>query len=115
MFEYTFEVLEIIRNPNDVMMIKTIKGKEGKYLAAWLTNGDVLQLTNPKSAFTYPFQPFAYLNQQLAQGYWENFEILWEDVAINKNYIENLFTVIVWNVQNVLIYMYILKIQSIIK
>ena len=88
MFEYTYEMLPVIQIPDNVVMIKTISDKYGKYLAAWLANGDVVQITKHKNVLTYPFQPFAYLNQQLGQGYWENFEILWDDIAINKNYVK---------------------------
>jgi len=88
-FEYNDISLSVIKNPDNVMMIKTMRDKSGSYLAAWLGNGDVLQLTKSKSFLTYPFEPLRVLTEQIGESYWQNFAWIDETVAINKKYLED--------------------------
>jgi hypothetical protein len=88
MFTYIEENLEKIKNPENVMMIKTMKGKLASYLGAYLKDGESLKITKPKNFMSYPFEPFAYLNWELGRYYWKDFSILWGEIAINKQYLE---------------------------
>ena len=88
MFLYIEENLEKIRNPEEVMMIRTMKGKVVSCLGAYLKNGEIIKLTKPKNFMTYPFAPFAYLNSKLERFYWNDFEILLGDFAINKKHLD---------------------------
>jgi len=89
MFEYINDNLEKIKNPNDVMMIKTIRGDVKNYLGAYLKSGELIRLTKSKGFMAYPFDPFYWLSSQVVgKWYLQNFEEISDHVAINKNYLE---------------------------
>lgn len=88
MFEYIEENLQEIKNPDNVIMIKTIKGSISGYLGAYLKDGEFIRLTKSKNFMTYPFEPLYWLTRIVGKFYWENFDQIFDNIAINKIYLQ---------------------------
>ena len=90
MFEYINENVEKIRDPENVMMIKTIKGKVNHYLGAYLKDGELIRLTKSKNFMAYPFEPIYWFSREVTGGfYWDDFSKIMDNVAINKKYLQS--------------------------
>ena len=90
-FNYIYENLEKIKNPNDVDIIKP--GPAGKGTALWarLNNGEAVQLTEPQGVMTFPFEPIYWLRTQLlGRFYFENFATVDNKLSINKTHLTRL-------------------------
>lgn len=90
-FEYIDENLEKIKNPDDVDIIKVAsKDEKGYSLFARINSGDAVRLTKPIGRMSIPYQPMLYLSHELGRFYWEDFAVLEDRVAINKNHLKKL-------------------------
>ncbi|MBQ3502837.1 MAG: hypothetical protein IJA72_04165 [Clostridia bacterium] len=93
-FEYIDENLEKIKNPNDVDIIKVAPHENKGYsLFARLNGGDAIRLTKPMGRMSIPYQPMLYLSHELGRFYWEDFAVLDDKAAINKNHLVRLMYV----------------------
>ena len=89
-FNYIDENLEEIKNPNDVDVIKLIKGENGYSLYARINKGDKIQLTLPQRGISLPNCPLKYLSQELGRFYFDEFAVISGSIAINKNHLTQL-------------------------
>ena len=90
MFEYINENVEKVRDPENVMMIKTIKGNVSSYLGAYLKDGELIRLTKSKNFMTYPFEPIHWFSREVAGSfYFDGFSTIMDHVSINKQYLES--------------------------
>lgn len=93
MFDYIEENLEKIKNPNDVDIIKRSwpEGDKGYSLYARINNDELVQLTKPMGRMTFPFEPIYWLAREVfGKFYFNDFAILDNVIAINKNHLVKL-------------------------
>ncbi len=77
---YIKENIDKILNPEEVNCILTLSNdRRQRFLGAYLTNGEFLQLTKPKSFFTYPFEPIINLQNILGYEYMKDFASLYDN------------------------------------
>ena len=88
MFKYIEGSLEKIKNPENVIMIRTCRKKGGHFLCAYLKSGEEVELTKTKTYMTYPFAPFKYLSGNLDKNFWQDMVVLFDDIAINNQYLK---------------------------
>lgn len=101
MFDYIYENIEKIKNPNDVNIIYISKDKRGIYPAAFIRgNLEHIRLAESK-IWMAPFPPMGYLCNTMGHFYWQNFTIFDNRLAINKINVLNMAYVTENNIVNV--------------
>ena len=91
--EFIYENLKNIADSKNVLMIRPYR-KNGKYYLGALTTTkkgfyEVIPLTLPESKFSFYFEPIDYFGKKVGIFYMENFVVLNNWVAFNKNHLKN--------------------------
>ena len=87
MFKYVQSNIQNIKSPNHIIFIKPYKTDKGYILIARKDNRNI-PITYPKNRLTFPTAPIYWLAREMVgQFYWEDFAIINNKIAVNKNYI----------------------------